>query len=107
MSPLPPSAITIVNGENAISAEVPAHKFGLSAEALEAEMRRGIVDSFVEKGVDKDAGRTRLTFHYRTHMWSLVVKPDGTLIESAAPAAKAPPANADHLSLLDFVGTMS
>ena len=54
-----------------------------------------------------DAGRTRLTFRYRTHMWSLVVKPDGTLIESAAPAAKAPPANADHLSLLDFVGTMS
>ena len=107
MSPLPPPAITIVNGENTISAEVLAHKFGLAAEALEAEMRRGIVDSVVEKGIDMDAERTRLTFHYRTPMWSLVVKPDGTLIESAAPAAKAPPANADHLSLLDSVRTMS
>ena len=42
-----------------------------------------------------------------------MVDPDGTLrnrlsimlIESIAPAAKAPPANTDHLSLLDFVRT--
>ena len=101
MSPVPASAITIADGEITIDAELLAPKLGLSAEALKAEMRKGNVSSVAETGIDEDAGRTRVTFRYRTRAWTVVVDPDGTLrdrlsfmlVESIAPAAKAPPAN--------------
>ena len=60
-------------------------------------MRKGIVSSVAETGVNEDTGRTRVTFRHRTRAWTVVVEPDGTLVESIAPAAKAPPANTDHL----------
>ena len=115
MSPVPASAITIADGEITIDAERLAPKLGLSAEALKAEMRKGIVSSFAETGINEDAGRTRVTFRYRTRAWTVVVDPDGTLhdrlsfilVESIAPAAKAPPANTDHPSLLDLVRAAS
>ena len=115
MSPVPAAAITIADGEITVDAELLAPKLGLSAEALKAEMRKGNVSSVAETGIDEDAGRTRVTFKYRTRAWTGVVDPDGTLrdrlsimlVESLAPAAKAPPANADHLSLLDRVRTAS
>ena len=115
MSPVPASAITIADGEITIDAELLAPKLGLSAEALKAEMRKGIVSSVAETGINEDAGRTRVTFRYRTRAWTVVVDPDGTLhdrlsfmlVESIAPAAKAPPANTDHPSLLDLVRTAS
>ncbi len=109
------AAITIVNGEITVDAELLAPKLGLSAAALKAEMRKGIVSSVAETGINEDAGRTRVTFRYRTRAWTVVVDPDGTLhdrlsfilVESIAPAAKAPPANTDHPSLLNLVRTAS
>ena len=106
MSPVPASAITIADGEITIDAKLLAPKLGLSAEALKAEMRKGIVSIVAETGIDEDAGRTRITFRYRTRAWTVVVDPDGTWIECIAPAAKAPPTNSD-LSLLDFARTAS
>jgi hypothetical protein len=107
MSPVPASAIVIVDDGIIIDAEVLAPKLGLSAEALKGEMRKGIVYSVAEAGVDEDAGRIRLTFRYRTRAWTVVVEPDGTLVESAASAAKAPTPHTDRLSLLDLVRTAS
>ena len=115
MSPVPASAITIADGEITVDAELLAPKLGLSAEALKAEMRKGNVSSVAETGIDEDAGRTRVTFKYRTRVWTGVVNPDGTLvdrlsfmlIESLAPAAKSPPANTAHLSQPDLVRTAS
>ena len=115
MSPVPASAITIADGEITVDAELLAPKLGLSAEALKAEMRKGIVSSVAETGINEDAGRTRVTFRYRTRAWTVVIDPDGTwherlsfmLVESIAPAAKAPPANTDHPSLLDLLRTAS
>ena len=107
MSPVPASAITIADGEITIDAELLAPKLGLSAEALKAEMRKGIVSSVAETGINEDAGRTRVTFRYRTRAWTVVVDPDGTWIGCIAPAAKALPTNSDHLSLLDFARTAS
>ena len=115
MSPVPASAITIADGEITLDAELLAPKLGLSAEALKAEMRKGIVSSVAETGINEDAGRTRVTFRYRTRAWAVVVDPDGTwhdrlsfmLVESIAPAAKAPLANTDHPSLLGLVRTAS
>ena len=111
MSPVPASGITIADGEITINAELLAPKLGLSAEALKAEMRKGFVSSVAETGIDEDAGRTRVTFRYRTRAWTVVVDPDGTLcdrlsimlVESLAPAVKAPPANTGHLSRRDLV----
>ena len=101
MSPVPASAITIADGEITVDAELLAPKLGLSAEALKAEMRKGTVSSVAETGIDEDAGRTRVTFRYRTRAWTVVVEPDGTLrdrlsimlVESLAPPAKAPPSD--------------
>ena len=101
MSPVAASAITIADGEITVDAELLAPKLGLSAEALKAEMRKGNVSSVAETGIDEDAGRTRVTFRYRTRAWTVVVDPDGTLrdrlsimlVESLAPPAKAPPSD--------------
>jgi hypothetical protein len=115
MSPVPASAITIAEGEISIDAELLAPKLGLSAAALMEEMRKGIVFSVAETGINEDAGRTRITFRYRTRAWTVVVDPDGTLrdrlsimlVESIAPAAKSPPASTAHLSLFDLVRSVS
>ena len=78
-------AITIVNGEITVDAELLAPKLGLSAAALKVEMRKGSIDSVAEAGIDEDAGRTRLTFRYRTRAWTVVVEPDGTVVERIPP----------------------
>ncbi len=107
MSSVPASAISIADGEITIDAELLAFKLGLPAASLKAEMRKGIVSSVAETGINEDAGRTRLTFRYRTRVWIVVVDPDGNLVESIAPAPKALPANTDRLSLSDFVRSSS
>ncbi len=85
MSSVPGSAISIADGEITIDAELLASKLGLSAAALKAEMRKGSIDSVAEAGIDEDAGRTRLTFRYRTRAWTAVVEPDGTVVERIPP----------------------
>ena len=107
MSPVPGSAIAIADGEIAIDAELLAPRLGLSVDALKAEMRKGIVYSVAETGINEDVGRTRLTFRYRSRAWTVVVDPDGNLVESIAPAPKALPANTDRLSMSDFVRSSS
>ena len=49
-------AITIVNGEITVDAELLGPKLGLAA--LKAEMRKGIVPSVTETGINEGAGRT-------------------------------------------------
>ena len=114
MNPVPAVAITLSDGEITLDAELLAPKLGLSRSALKAELRKGNVSSVAETGINEDAGRTRVTFRYRTRVWTMVVEPDGTLrdrlsfmlVESLAPA-KVPPANTAHLSLFERVGTAS
>ena len=81
MSALPSSVVTIGDGE-IIAADLLAPKLGLSVEALKAEMRRGCVYGVTEQGIDDDVGRARLTFRYRSRSWTVVVEPDGTLVET-------------------------
>ena len=85
MSLVHASAITIADGEITIDADLLAPKLGLLAEALKAEMRKGNVSSVAETGINEDAGRTRVTFRYRTRAWIRVVDPDGTMIERIPP----------------------
>lgn len=85
MSSHPTAAITIADGEITIDAELLALKLGLSAAALKTEMRKGGVDNVAETGINEDAGRTRLTFRYRTRAWTVVIEPDGTVNEKIPP----------------------
>jgi len=101
------SLISIAGAEITIDAELVASKLGLSAASLMTEMRKGIVYSVTETGIDEDVGRTRLTFRYRSRAWTVVVDPDGNLVESVAPVANALPANTDRLNLIDFVRSSS
>ena len=107
MNSVPGSAISIADGKITIDADLLASGLGLSAALLKAEMRKGIVSSVAETGINEDAGRTRLTFRYGSRAWTVVVDPDGNLVESIAPAPKALPANTDRLSLSDFVRSSS
>ncbi len=92
MSALSLSTVTIEDGEIAIAADLLAEKLGLSVEALKAEMRRGSVYSLGKRDIAEDAGRTRLTFRYRTRAWTVLVEPDGTLVEPSAAGSKVAPA---------------
>lgn len=99
MSALSSAAVTIEDGEITIAAELLAQRLGLSDEALKAEMRRGYVYSLGEQGIAEDAGCTRLTFRYRTRSWTVVVEPDGTLVETSAASTIAAPATRDRAGL--------
>ena len=79
------SIITIADREITVDAELLAPKLGLSAAALKAEMRKGGIDSVAEAGIDEDAGRTRVTFRYRTRAWTAVVESDGSVVERVPP----------------------
>ena len=111
MSSVPGSAISIADGEITIDAELLASKLGLSAALLKAEMRNGIVSSVAETGINEDVGRTRLTFRYRSRAWTVVVDPDGNLVESIAPAAKSAPVESNRGAfdrpLISNMGTAS
>jgi len=85
MSSVPGSAISIVNGEIIIDAELLASKLGFSTALLKAEMRKGIISGVAETGIKEDARRTRLTFRYHSRAWTAVVEPNGTMVERIPP----------------------
>ena len=93
MNSVPGSAISIADGKITIDADLLASGLGLSAALLKAEMRKGIVSGVAETGINEDVGRTRLTFRFHSRVWTVVIEPDGNLVESIARAAKALPAN--------------
>ena len=98
-SALPSAAVTIEDGEITIAADLLAQKLGLSVDALKMQMRRGYVYSLGEQGIAEDAGCTRLTFRYLTRTWTVVVEPDGTLVENPTASNQAAPATRNRASL--------
>jgi hypothetical protein len=106
MSPVPGSAISIAEGEITVDAELLAFKLGLSAKALQAWMRKGIVSGVAETGINEDIGRTRLTFRHHSRAWTVVVEADGTVVENPDDGV-ASPTHTDRLNLNDFVRSSS
>ena len=102
MTPLPPTAVQIEDGQITIDADVLAPKLGLAVDALKENMAKGLVVSVTETGEGADAGRTRLTFRYRARVWRIVVDVDGRLFEDPVPVAEAKAADGSF-SLFDFV----
>ena len=105
MTQLSPTRVSISDGQITIDAEALAPKLALSVEALKENMANGLVTILAE--VDKDAGRTRLTFRYRARVWRVVVEANGTLVENPARAGKPTPTAKNRLSLLDLARGMS
>lgn len=102
MTRLSPTAVQVDGNEITIDAEVLAPKLRLNVEALKENMVKGHVTSVAETGRDEDAGRTRLTFRYRTRVWRVVVEADGSLIEDPLPAVE-PTAASGPFKLVDLV----
>ena len=102
MTRLSSTAVNIDDGEIAIDAEVLAPRLGLTVDALKENMAKGRVVGVAEKGMDEDAGRTRLTFRYRARIWRVVVEADGRLVEEPS-AAASPQVQAKQFSLIDRV----
>ncbi len=107
MNDLSSVAITIADSEITIYARLLATKLGLSEAVLTEEIRRGNVYGVTEQGYGADAGRTRLTFRYRTCSWCAVVESDGTVIEGPAPENKASAATKRQMRVLNLMRTGS
>ena len=63
-----------------VDATLVARGLNLPVEQLMAGMRRGIVYSTSERGIDEDAGRFRLTFRYRNRVFRLIVTTTGEIV---------------------------
>ncbi|MGB3179132.1 MAG: DUF6522 family protein [Albidovulum sp.] len=78
-----------------VDAAVIAEAFRLVPKDIQALMRRGDITSISETGVGEDAGRARLTFHYRDRALRLVVDQTGAILKRASfPAPARNPAAA-------------
>lgn len=106
MTALSSTAICVDDGEITIEAEALASKLGLTTEALRQNMAKGLVTGVTETGENEDAGRTRLTFRYRSRVWRVVIEADGSLFEEPLPVVETRPANAPF-SLFDLAKGMS
>ncbi len=62
-----------------LDASFLARQFGLTVDQLRGHMSRGAVRSVVEKGLDEDAGRTRMTVRIGNRTWRGVMDAQGNL----------------------------
>ena len=67
------------HGDVTLDASFLARQFGLSVDQLRSHMCRGAVRSVVEKGLDDDAGRTRMTVRIGNRTWRGVMDAEGNL----------------------------
>jgi hypothetical protein len=76
------SRIEFEEGAVSIDAAVIAEGFGIDAALVQGLMRDGRITSTCERGVDEDAGRHRLTFHFSGRSLCIVADGSGRIVES-------------------------
>jgi hypothetical protein len=64
-----------------IDAAIIGESLGIDPSAVQARMREGKIRSLCERGVDKDAGRYRLTFFFENRRVRLVLDEQGKIIQ--------------------------
>jgi Family of unknown function (DUF6522) len=74
-------AVRDSSGALIIRAQDVAAGLGISIDTFMASLRAGIVYQSVERGVDEDAGRLRLTFRYRNRQYRVHLDETGQRIE--------------------------
>ncbi|WP_226584168.1 DUF6522 family protein [Acuticoccus sediminis] len=77
------------DGAFVISAGMLADVFGLSVDEVRTSMREARITSSSEIGVGEDAGRWRLTFHYRDRACRFIVDGDGRVLSRATFSIRA------------------
>ena len=75
------------DGDVEVDASLIARGLNLPIEQFMAELRRGIVYSTTERGIDEDAGRRRLTFRYRSRVFQLIVTTSGEVVGDDIPGS--------------------
>jgi len=75
------TTITFVDGAIQVPAAVIALGLNVEASRVHTLMRNGEVTSLCEKGEDKDAGRCRLTFFYKSRRLQLVIDSTGKIVQ--------------------------
>jgi Family of unknown function (DUF6522) len=77
------SGIAIRDGALEIEASIIAQGLELEPSSVQALMRKGEITGLSEHGVNKDAGRYRLTFFHKNRRFRLIVDGSGTIIQRA------------------------
>ncbi len=70
-----------------VDADTVARAYSVPVAFFMAEMRRGNVKAFVERGEGEDAGRYRLNFSYRGRALRMVLDRGELVAEEILPAA--------------------
>lgn len=73
--------ITMTDGRFVVDADLIAAAFGIPVAATRALMRDGAITSRAERGEGSDAGRHRLTFHYRGRACRFIVDGEGRILK--------------------------
>jgi hypothetical protein len=73
--------IEVEKGGFRIDARIVGEGLGIEASLVPARMREGAITSLCERGVDKDAGRYRLTFFHRGMRLRLIVDDAGNITQ--------------------------
>ncbi len=68
------------DGAITVQAEPVAAGLGLSIEAFLGNLRAGVVFQAMERGIDEDAGRLRITFRYRNRQFQVVTDGGGRIL---------------------------
>ena len=75
--------ITFHNGAVEISADLIAEGLSVAPQNIPVLMRAGEITSLHEQGVDRDAGRTRLTFFYKGRRFRIIINAEGHVLHRA------------------------
>lgn len=75
------NAVTVAEGEFGVDAAIVADGLGLDPAFVLAAMRERRITSLCERGIDEDAGRSRLTFRFGKRRLRLVIDQDGNILD--------------------------
>lgn len=74
------SVVRWKEGEPEIDAVIAARAMKLAVEYFVRQMRSGAIQGRVERGIDHDAGRHRISFRFRDRELKLIVGDDGEIV---------------------------
>ena len=82
--------VSITTNGFVVDADVLSTAFSVAPADVPAKLRRGEITSRCEAGIDRDAGRWRLTFYCAGRALRVVVNNEGTILSRATFPAHAP-----------------
>lgn len=78
------SSIEFDDGAIQVDAAIIADGLGMTLARFRAEMQAGNITSVVERGIDADVGRHRITFFSAHRRFRLIVDQHGSILQRSA-----------------------